>query len=579
MSEALSISSVRAGAVFGFLAMAIVGWKFAEPTRDAVQASGSGEPASTKALQRHERNASHGPPEYVRERLRAIRAAGSSSEKLRSTIDLANSLPVADFAAWFDNRWFDIGEGFDSTLFQKITLQRWMEEDPEGHAAWCMKNEFDSEILDAWAKDDPQRVLAFFQKYPNREVELNALQEIAKSHPDVALARIREIIAKGANTDQGSETEYVQAVLAEIGKKDPAALEAAVGSLPAKWQKTVESFFVSQRLKADFAGEIRSLWERPDGFGLIQGADSSTRTKLLDELANLPASWKARIAENQYNFINSNNVEKWLNADLAGNGFTADQVKSIKSYALQHLSSSKPELAIQQMATLGLDDQERRNLITTVFSGWVIQNPGKAEALIAMLGNEQERQIARTRLEMGDPTDPFAEPTIEKPSDWLEKAATTDPANGNSYQLLSLLEAWDQDKLAEISRSFRSLPDEQKAHVANLLAGSQFDTEPTLRGEAINYLIANPPNERKESDEAPTYLASKHAVSWSQQDPAAASAWVQTLPAGDAKLWAQKNLAANWSQYDPDAAGQWVKSLPADARGAVEKFMKNPSSD
>ena len=88
MSEALSISSVRAGAVFGFLAMAIVGWKFAEPTRDAVQASGSGEPASTKALQRHERNASHGPPEYVRERLRAIRAAGSSSEKLRSTIDL-----------------------------------------------------------------------------------------------------------------------------------------------------------------------------------------------------------------------------------------------------------------------------------------------------------------------------------------------------------------------------------------------------------------------------------------------------------------------------------------------------------
>lgn len=578
MSEALSISSVKAGAVFGFLAMAIVGWKFAEPARDAVQVSCFGEPASTKSLQRHERNDSHGPPEYVRERLRAIRSAGSSGEKLRSTIDLANSLPVADLAAWLDNRWFDVGEGFDATLFKKIAMQRWMEEDPEGHAAWCMKNEGESEVFESWAKDDPQRMLAFFQKYPNRDFELMALHSMAKSHPEIALGRIKEIVTKGTSAQGGMDSYLLRSVLSEIGLKDPAALEAAMGTLPARWQKEVEVIFINQRLKSDFASEIRNLWQRPGGFSILQQADGQICTKLIDELQNLPGSWKAEIAANSYSFIHSDNAEKWLNADLAGNGFTADQVNSIKANALGYVARQKPELAIQQMATLNLDPSQRRNAIKKLFDDSENWKPEKTESILAMLSSAEDRQIARNQFEANS-SNPFAESTIEKPSDWLEKVATTDPTNGNSYQLLSLIEEWDKDKLAEVSRGFRSLPDEQKAHVAKILAGSQYDTAPTLRGEAINYLIANPPNERKESDEAPTYLASKHAVFWAQQDPAAASAWVQTLPAGDARLWAQKNLAANWAQYDPDAAGQWVKSLPADARGEVEKFMKNSSSN
>jgi hypothetical protein len=68
--------------------------------------------------------------------------------------------------------------------------------------------------------------------------------------------------------------------------------------------------------------------------------------------------------------------------------------------------------------------------------------------------------------------------------------------------------------------------------------------------------------------------ASQFAVNWSKIDPEAASQWVQSLPAGDAKLWAQKNLAANWTQHDPEAVDQWIKTLPAESRGEVEKFMQ-----
>lgn len=585
MSAPFRINSARAGAVAGFFAMAIVGWKFAEPAQNAVIASGHGEPASTKALKRQERNVSHGPPEYVRERLRVIRSAGSNGEKLRSTIDLANSLPIADLAAWLDHRWFDVGEGFDATLFKKIAMQRWIEEDPEGHAAWCMKNEGESEVINAWAKDDPQRVLAFFQKYPNRDFELMALQSMATNHPDIALARIKEIVTMGTSAQGGLDSYLLRAVLSEIGLKDPTALEAAMGTLPARWQKEVEGIFINQRLKSDFASEIRNLWQRPGGFSILQQADGEIRAKLIDELQNLPGSWKADIAANSYSFIDSDNAEKWLNADLAGSGFTTDQANSLKSYALQNLASGKPEFVIQQLATLNLDDAQRQNVISTLFGNSGNWKPEKTESLLAMLGSEEDRQFARTRL-TAPPADPFAENPMTKikgPSDWLEKASTIDPNNGSSYQLVSLLGGWDENKLAEVSRGFRSLPGEQKSRVAGLFVGDGYSSgeiPASLRGEAISYLIANPPvGPKTGSNDDTIHVASNHAVLWAQQDPAAASNWVQSLPAGDAKLWAQKNLAANWAQYDPDAAGQWVKSLPADARGEVEKFMKNSSSN
>ncbi len=586
MSATTPIRAVKAGAAVGFLAMAVVGWKLAETPRET-RAAAAGQEAAAPT-KRHERRVSRGgPPEHVRERLRAIRAAATPGERMRGTVELANSLPVAELAAWLDGRWFDVGEGFDATLFKKIVMRRWMEEDPEGHAAWSLKSGGGTNILATWAKDDPQRVLAFFQKYPNEQQEIQALGVMAGSHPDIALGRLRELIGKGVNT-RNSGSYYIQRAFAEIGRKNPAALEAAMDSLPGIWRNTAENILVGRRLKSDFDGELRKLWERPDGFQTFLKAanDSETRAKLLDQLEILPASWKSRLASDYHSFIDSGNAEKWLNLDLESHGFTAEQIKSVKKYSLQYLAYRKPELVLQEMAELELSDAERRNLISNLFSSSESRKPGKAEALIARLGSEEDRQFARARLETRD-SDPFAEPSqakIEKPADWLETAAKLDPQDGSSYQLFSQLGRWDSQKLAELAGGFRSLPDERKTQVAKVIVGRHYlpnDTDPTLRGEAISHLVAQPPDDQGTNPrgESPLQLASTHAVFWARKDPDAASSWVQTLPAGEAKLWAQKNLAANWAQYDPDAADRWINTLPADTRGEVRKFMKNPSSN
>ena len=99
---------------------------------------------------------------------------------------------------------------------------------------------------------------------------------------------------------------------------------------------------------------------------------------------------------------------------------------------------------------------------------------------------------------------------------------------------------------------------------------------PALAGEAIRYLAAHPDAGNPSQSPAvnTSKLASNLAVAWSRRDPPAASAWVETLPAGETKSWARKNLAANWANYDPDATEQWISALPVDVRTELREYLK-----
>ena len=132
---------------------------------------------------------------------------------------------------------------------------------------------------------------------------------------------------------------------------------------------------------------------------------------------------------------------------------------------------------------------------------------------------------------------------------------------------------WDRRTNIEMRAKFDSLPEETKLPAARAIASSHESVgiDLSLTGDAIRYLIDHP----DESDKIdPLRMASDYAAKLAFKDPAAASAWVQTLPDDEPKLWAQKNVARNWAIYDPQAADKWVESLPHDTRTAVQNFMK-----
>ena len=69
-------------------------------------------------------------------------------------------------------------------------------------------------------------------------------------------------------------------------------------------------------------------------------------------------------------------------------------------------------------------------------------------------------------------------------------------------------------------------------------------------------------------------VASCDAATLALTEPETARDWIQSLPDGQPKLWAQLNLHTLWSDYDPRAADQWFKSLPADTQAEVRKIAK-----
>ncbi len=574
----------KAGGILGFLAMAVVGWNLAGGKHPSPAAAGIAMPSGKHADRSMRPVRSAGPGAIAGKRLDAIRRAGSPEARMRATLDLANSLPPSEFAAWLDGGFFTLREGAELTLFTKILQERWLLEDPEGLLLWSLKNETSQgrSILTTWAEKEPQRAIDFFKKHPDDSAEMRALAAIAKTHPALALQRLQEMVAAGISV---KGTGNASSLLRQLAEKSPAALEAMLGSLPKQLRTQAEAALCGQRLTASFATEIRALWDRPDGWKIFQlnlSENQELRGKLFDELANLPPAWIASVASNSYYFVNEKNAGRWLDADLAGYGFTPEQAKNLRASALGTLAYKHPEEAIKRMGKMDMDVNSRQNIIANLLNS-VDSDPEKAAALIATLGSEADRQLARSTLDARAANQDGTK--IEQPADWLEKMATLDSKNaGNAYSYFSLLGQWDSDKLAALTTQFKSMRDDKKLLVAQAIAAGrryELDSNPSLAGEAIRYLVVNPPaapdpalGANRSSENDPLRMASEYAGRLAVKDPVAAGDWVQTLPAGDAKLWAQKNLAKNWAIHDPKAANQWAKSLPADARTAVQDFMK-----
>ncbi len=601
--------TLQAGAILGFFTMAVIGWKLADkPVRPtANQPEISARPA--ERLGRSIRRS--GPPDTVRQRMAALRAIASPDDRLRATIALARSLPVSEIPAWLDGRWFPAGEGFDMILFNKLLKERWQLEDPEGMLAWSVKNNPSQarNTLSSWAETDPQRALAYLKEHPNRELEVQVLTEIAVRNPALALEALEDLSIMG-NSRSGMGDYYLRQLFEQLVKSSPAALETALASLPPALRTHAETALIASRMATSFDTEIRKLWERPDGWKIFQQINNNGtdfRKRIFAELANLPPAWRANLADTPYSYVTPKDAENWVHADLEGFGFTDAQAKKIRIQAMSTLASDAPETALKLMTDMDLGADYRNTLIANLFAN-LGGKKEQADALLALLASDEERAQARKYLAEDTEIIESRFPKVEQPADWLAQAAALDPKSSlsGSYQYLSMLRTWDAEKITALGSEFKALPDDQKRQVAKLLTENHgyANNIITLQGEAMRFLIANPepapkntepnfdpsqarrlpdgtiitPTELPHAERATISKASQFAVNWAKNDPTAASEWVQSLPAGDARLWAQKNLATNWSQVDPEATDRWLSTLPAAERKQVRDFMTRPDA-
>ena len=533
-----------------------------------------------------------GMADSAKRRMAALRAISDPRERLRATHALACSLTPSELAKWLQNRWFDAGPGFDLALFNKLARQRLRDEDPDAFLALAFREdrELAVELLTKMAGDDPAHVLALLRKHPDPEMEMRMLGGLARSNPELALEMLLK--SPGVAGDNGIAGSYRFGALGDIARKCPNELEAALSAMPLALRKQAEALLIGARLAGSFGTEIRKLWERSDGWLIFETAvrdDSKLGAAVVDELANLPPSWRKRIAENPGRFISKESLDKWAATDLEAAGFTKKQAANFRNQLAFRLASGKPETVIQMVNGLETGEIDKRTLLIAVFSGLRTQ-PEKAESLLAMLASDNDRKTARTFLmpytdDGSYATEAAPVQQIEQPADWLAQVAEAAGAkSGMGSDYLSMLATWDAARISNLATQFRDLPNEQKRNIAGVLASDQSSYPAKFRpiqAEAIRYLLANPapPAEgQPNTANGHAFEASRLAVSWVADDPAAATEWVGNLPAGEAKQTAQKNLAANWWKYDPKAVERWIAGLPAAERDPVREFIKQKTA-
>jgi hypothetical protein len=143
-----------------------------------------------------------------------------------------------------------------------------------------------------------------------------------------------------------------------------------------------------------------------------------------------------------------------------------------------------------------------------------------------------------------------------------------------------MLGKWEPEKVVALAAAFKSLPDDKKLDLAQFINGQYFTANSPLKSEALAYLVTHPAelNYSRDPFADPTVegnrleaikLATEHALEIGKESPETAGEWIQSLPDGDAKFYAAKNLKSVWSLYDPEAAERWLKSLPAATRAKV----------
>lgn len=553
-----------------FLAMAVIGWNL---TGALPPAAVDGDVGPRGKRQIRPQPVSSGPDAAVRKSLDAIRAAGSAKERLRATLGFAGDLPPSEFAAWLDGGWFNLREGFDQALFTRIVKERWLEENPEELVLYLLKkkSEETGSILASWAAREPSRVIRFFQAHPDDVLELDALWGMAITHPGLALQRFQELAATGFSAKAMQESDRL---IRQLAYKSPAGLEAALGSLPPVLRAEAEIYLLGIRLSASFPEEVRKLWERPGGWrdlGRIRFNVKGFQDKLFDELAHLPPAWKESVAADSYSLFDGEISGKLLNADLEGWGFTPPQAQRFRTSALLWMVAEQPEAGLEWMGELNFDSDSRQLVIRNAFSS-LRENSEKAEGLMALLDSEEDRQDARKAMAAVEDPHRRLNQLMGRAEGRLEKVYTSDFKSGSSYPSFASAEPWDRETTAAMSARFESLPDEKKQQAAQEIASCDESSgiEPSLKGEAIRYLLANPVADGPD----PIRTTSEFAANWAVKDPAAAAGWVRTLPKGETKLWAQKNLARHWADYDPKSASQWMATLPADIRSEVQTYLK-----
>lgn len=531
-------------------------------------------------------------PEHVRQAITPVLAARSEEDRQRAAVQLARSVPVAEMADWLDGRWYPFAAGLDGWIFDRIIRQRWLEQDPAGLASQCLvRNTGDLDpIMRIWAKRDPEGVVAWLWqiKAPN---ELNRLayacfEVISRQKPLLALAQVPVIHQRLGE----SASPWLAAMLVNLAQDHQQAVMLEQVAWPQSLRAVVQRALNVAPATVDFSAIIERMKKEPDGLDQFVAAISSDRfaARVLEHAAILPKGWLAAASLSQYSvfMVMDADPKYWLGVDLSAHGLSESMVSKFLDLGMSGLINRDPEQAVRLLKRGDLRPSDRRNLLSNGFSRLARKDRQRAEVCLVELTDPKEIAMAKDSIKhafVGTASEVVAPPKL-KTREWI--TAFANERGLRDRQVKSALE-WNTGTSAILREEFAALSDAQKDFVA--LRCAMFDSQlmgesrgdlsafTWLRAEGIARYLNHPPAGMQKwsfdrNRVEPSIM--RFAIGWALEDPASASRWAQEdLPLGAMRTGVMKNVADYWRKYQPAAATEWLHSLPAGEREEIERHF------
>lgn len=555
--------------------------------------SGGGEPTASgeagsprlsprKAGERS-RAASQVLPPDIAARLRQVHAAPNPAERLRAVIHLARTLPIEELPRWYDCKRLGLTDGSEDNVFYEITRSRWLAEDPAGLMDRARLENWSNlgDMAARFARSDPDAAVSYLRDVRNPKERLSLLHDMAPAIAAVRPDAFLQLAADHAGEHTGSYRW--REGLRTIAETNPAMLEQA--GLPFFLQDMARTVLHAVRLRRDFGAELSVLLASPSGKKDLMNAfgDHKEAEKLsmglLNHLHRIPGHWMDALADRSGFFVR-HHAESWLAVDLVAHGMSEDRARDLRLEAWHHLAAHDPVRFMQVTETLkGTSDTAHFHYLCEALRRLAETNPEQADAWLAhhlaRATDEETRGRLRQAVEPKPPGE-FMSPEVVLRR---FKQASADPS-----QLAEFSGEIEYERPAArraFESAFLSLPEEKRAAVGHLLSFTSLENRSRrFQADVVGAMASQPPDEAAGRLERTTVeTASRLAASWGTEDPAAAGRWVMSLPAGEPRRWAIRNLAAIWALHDRGGAEGWIGRLPATEQAEVRDFLSAGGSD
>jgi len=505
----------------------------------------------------------------ISDTMSGLRSQRSESDRLRSTVALALSIPSSELNDWLTRGKFSLREGYSFHLFQQIILDRLSREDPAAFLTWIREHGGENfhNQLSALCENHPELIQLAFSNARDMIEKGRLLHLVTHADPDQALAQLKKLIPLKKNSI------YLQFGLNALAKKRPNELEALLEESDASQNYDLVAAVYEHKLAQNFDQAFDELCALPNGFSALFPSNHNRKLfepeQLLARLSDFPPGWRQKMARNPYTIGRIlATYPAALEIDWETYGFSQKGALNIRYSLFRNQASRNPVGVFRQLQHHPFQTEEKSYIFNSFLNS--DPSPETLAELSQVLSDPEDQALFQERIEARK--NPIAPPAT--PDEILTSLEQNKLVNLSQH-----LNRLKPEQREELTSRFPTLDDSRKTQLATLVANEHNKVPLALQKQAIEHLLHHPDSHQLsgwtgEDNSKAIEKTSRHALDLMTTDSANASRWLDSLPDSSTRLQSKINLAGNWKSLDPGAAQTWIDSQAAEEKAAIIEGLR-----